>query len=66
MIKFLINGTKRAFGLHMPGRMLDVFPDISRFLPEIGEHLDPVPDREPEISGETSRLHQYQSVGTGL
>ena len=27
MIKFLINGTKRAFGLHMPGRMLDVFPD---------------------------------------
>lgn len=27
MIKRLIAGSKRAFGLHMPGRMLDVFPD---------------------------------------
>jgi hypothetical protein len=27
MIKRLIGGAKRAFGLHMPGRALDVFPD---------------------------------------
>jgi|SRR5580658_2842205 hypothetical protein len=29
MIKdlYLVRGIKRAFGLHMPGRMLDVFPD---------------------------------------
>lgn len=27
MIKFLVNGTKRALGLHCPGRALDVFPD---------------------------------------
>lgn len=27
MLKYLIGGTKRAFGLHHPGRDLDVFPD---------------------------------------
>jgi hypothetical protein len=56
MIKFLINGTKRAFGLQMPGRVLDVFPDDTFLVsyPKSGNTLDPVSDREPEVSGETS------------
>jgi hypothetical protein len=27
MLKYLIGGTQRAFGLHHPGRDLEVFPD---------------------------------------
>ena len=47
MIKRLIAGTKRALGLHQPGRNLQVFPDdvFLVSLPEIGQHVDPLSDR---------------------